>query len=65
MLLKKSTPNNPNNAVVASGTWKREDSGYQVTLPGSHPETSDVRVEEGNKLLLPKDGYVLVFEREL
>jgi hypothetical protein len=65
MLLKKSTPNNPNNTVVASGTWKRQDSGYEVTLPGSHPETSDVRIEEGNKLLLPKDGYVLVFDKEL
>jgi hypothetical protein len=65
ILLKKSTPNTPNNSVQASGTWKREDSGYQVTLPGSHPETSDVRIEEGNKLLLPKDGYILVFDKEM
>lgn len=65
MILKKSTANTPNNAVVAMGTWKREDAGYEVTLPGSHPETSDVRIEDGNKLLLPKDGFVLVFDKEL
>ena len=65
ILLKKSTPNNPNNAVNVAGTWKRENAGYEVTLPGSHPETSDVRIEEGSKLLLPKDGYILVFDREL
>jgi hypothetical protein len=65
MILKKSTPNNPDNTVVATGTWKREGAGYQVTLPGSHPETSDVRIEDGNELLLPKDGYVLVFDKEM
>jgi hypothetical protein len=64
MLLKKSTPNNPNNNVVV-GSWKNENSGYQVTLPGSHPETTDVRIREGNKLVLPKDGYVLVFDKEM
>jgi hypothetical protein len=65
MLLKKSTANTPDNSVVAAGTWKREDTGYKVTLPGSHPETSEVRIEDGNKLLLPKDGYVLVFDKEM
>ena len=65
MILKKSTPNSPDNAVVAMGTWKREGADYQVTLPGSHPETSDVRIENGNQLLLPKDGYVLVFDKEM
>ena len=65
ILLKKSTPNNPNNAVNVAGTWKREPPRYEVTLPGSRPETSNVRIEEGSKLLLPKDGYILVFDREL
>jgi hypothetical protein len=65
LLLKKSTADNPNNNVTAAGTWKRQDSGYQVNLPGSHPETSEVRIEDGNKLLLPKDGFVLVFDKEM
>jgi hypothetical protein len=65
MILKKSTPNNPDNTVVAVGTWKRDGGSYQVTLPGSHPETSDVRIEDGNKLLLPKDGFSLVFDKEM
>jgi len=63
MLLKKATANNPYTTIV--GAWKRQDSGYQVTLPGSHPEQSDVSIEEGNKLLLPKDGFFLVFNKEL
>jgi hypothetical protein len=63
--LKKLTANTPNNMVVSSGKWKEEGSSYQVTLPGLHPETSEVRIQDGNKLLLPKDGYVLVFDKEM
>ena len=63
--MKKLTPSTPNNDVVSAGNWKQENSGYQVTLPGLHPETSDVKIEAGNKLLLPKDGYVLVFDKEM
>jgi hypothetical protein len=65
MLLKKLTPSTPNNDVISAGNWKQENTGYQVTLPGLHPETSDVKIEGGNKLLLPKDGYVLVFDKEM
>ncbi|HEY3854449.1 MAG TPA: CvpA family protein [Verrucomicrobiae bacterium] len=65
MLLKKLTPSTPNNDVISAGNWKQESAGYQVTLPGLHPETSDVKIEAGNRLLLPKDGYVLVFDKEM
>jgi hypothetical protein len=65
IILKKLTANTPNNMVVSSGKWKEEGSSYQVTLPGLHPETSEVRIQDGNKLLLPKDGYVLVFDKEM
>ncbi len=65
MILKKSTPNTSDNVVVSAGTWKEDGAAYQVTLPGSHPETSGVRIADGNKLLLPKDGYVMVFDKEM
>lgn len=65
MILKKLRSDSPDSLVIADGAWKRESAGYQVTLPGSRPETSDVQIEDGNKLLLPKDGYVLVFDKEM
>ena len=33
--------------------------------PGSKPETTEIEIDEGDTLLLPKDGYVLVFDKEL
>jgi uncharacterized membrane protein required for colicin V production len=64
MILKKLNATSADNTVISAGPWKHEGSTYQVTLPGSHPETSEVKVED-NKLFLPKDGYVLVFEKEM
>lgn len=65
MILKKLDMVSSDNSIVTAGTWKNEGSGYQVTLPGSHPETTEVKIEEGTKLVLPKEGYDLVFEKEM
>jgi hypothetical protein len=65
IILKKLNMTSADNSIVSAGTWKNESSGYQVTLPGSHPETTEVKIEEGNKLVLPKEGYDLVFEKEM
>jgi hypothetical protein len=52
--------------IVAAGNWKEGGTAsYEVTLPGSRPETSTVHIQDGAKLLLPKDGYVLVFNKEM
>lgn len=64
-ILKKQSASGPENPVVAAGTWKREGATYQVVLPGSHPETCEIEIQDGNKLLLPKDRYVLVFDKEM
>jgi len=64
MILKKQAPNSAHSTIVAVGTWKK-DGNYQVTLPGSKPETAEIEIEEGDTLLLPKDGYVLVFDKEM
>lgn len=65
MFLKKQVAGNTTATVVASGTWKRDGSDYEVTLPGSKPETTEVQIQESDTLLLPKDGYVLVFDKEM
>jgi hypothetical protein len=64
MILKKQDPTTLEKSIVATGTWKRDGAGYEVTLPGSRPETSVVEMQEGGRLLLPKDSYVLVFDKE-
>jgi hypothetical protein len=64
IILKKQSPNGPNATVVAVGTWKM-DGTYQATIPGSKPENTEIEIEEGDTLLLPKDGYVLVFDKEM
>jgi hypothetical protein len=65
IILKKADPNSADATIISTGPWKRDDSGYQVTLPGSHPETKEVKIEDGNKLILPNEGYDLVFEKEM
>ena len=63
LILKKQNPTSAEFTVVATGTWKK-DGEYQVTLPGSKPETTEVKIENDNVLLVPKDGRVLVFNKE-
>jgi hypothetical protein len=65
MILKKLVHGSGTASVVAVGTWKKEDEAYQVTLPGSKPETTEVEINGGDTLLLPKDGYVMVFDKEM
>jgi hypothetical protein len=63
--LKKPNPNNAEVTVVAAGTWKKEQDAYQVNLPGSLPETSEIEFEENSRLYLPKYNYALAFDKEL
>jgi hypothetical protein len=63
LILKKEGPNGTGPSVVATGTWKK-DGEYEVTLPGSKPETTEIKIEDGNVLLLPKNGAVVVFNKE-
>jgi hypothetical protein len=65
MILKLVNPNTSESTVVATGTWKKDQDTYQVNLPGSLPETSEIEIEEGHRLFLPKFGFVLAFDKEL
>jgi hypothetical protein len=64
MFLKKQAPNSPKATIVSAGTWKK-DGNYQVSLPGSKPETTEIEIEGSDTLLLPKDGYIMVFDKEM
>jgi uncharacterized membrane protein required for colicin V production len=65
MILKQPNPNTSENMVVAAGTWKKDQDTYEVNLPGSLPETSEIEIEEGNRMFLPKFGFVLAFDKAL
>jgi hypothetical protein len=65
MILKRPNADRSKLTVVAAGTWKKDQDTYDVTLPGSLPETSEIEIEGGNRLFLPKFGYVLVFDKQL
>jgi hypothetical protein len=64
IILKREATGSPSPPVVSAGTWKK-DGTYTVTLPGSQPETTEIEIDEGDTLLLPRDGYVMVFDKEM
>jgi hypothetical protein len=64
VILKKHQSNSDNYNIVGVGTWKK-DGDYEVTIPGSKPENTEIEIDEGDTLLLPKDGYVMVFDKEM
>jgi len=64
MILRKQASGSANSTPVSVGTWKK-DGTYQVTLPGSKPETTEIEIDDGDTLLLPKDGHVLSFDKEM
>lgn len=64
VILKKQMANSANPTTIAVGTWKK-DGTYQITIPGSKPETTEIEIDEGDTMMLPKDGYVLVFDKEM
>jgi len=64
MILKKLSASTGTATTLAIGSWKK-DGTYEVTLPGSKPETTEIEIDEGDTLLLPKDGYVMVFDKEM
>jgi hypothetical protein len=69
MILKQPNPSTMENTVVAVGRWKKDQDTYQVNLPGSLPETFELEIQDGKRLLMPKfvkqNKYVLVFDKEM
>lgn len=65
ILLKRPDPNTAEYMILASGSWKKEGDTYQVNLPGLPPETSEIEIQNANRLFLPKFGCVLAFDKEM
>ena len=65
MILKRDTPNTVLPVIVARGTWKKGDDDYEVTIPGNKPDKVAVLIENSNRLLLPRGGHTLVFNKEI
>lgn len=65
MILKENNANTPVPVVVARGTWKQEGDNYSVTIPANKPDTVQVSIEAATKLLLPRAGHLLVFNKEM
>jgi hypothetical protein len=64
VILERPRPGGGAPTVVAAGTWKKDGETYEVNLPGSLPETSEIEFEQGTRLYLPKFGYALAFDKE-
>jgi hypothetical protein len=64
MILKKRAAGSANSTIVAVGSWKK-DGDYEVNIPGSKPENTEIEIQGGDTLLLPKDGYIMVFDKEM
>ena len=65
LILKKDSSSTANPVVVARGSWKKEGDNYSVTIPANKPDTVNVTIEEANKLLLPRAGRGLMFDKEM
>jgi hypothetical protein len=65
VILRQPRPGSSDGIIVATGTWKKDQDTYQVNLPGSLPETSEVEIDQGVRLYLPKFGCALAFDKEM
>jgi uncharacterized membrane protein required for colicin V production len=65
IILKKQHPDSPENTAVAQGTWKSSGDGYEITLPGNKPDTISAAPDSDDTLHLPRDGHVLIFNKEM
>jgi hypothetical protein len=63
-IMKKASEASTDSSVVAAGTWKKDGDSYDVNLPGAKPPTTEIEIENGSRMLLPKDGDVLVFDKD-
>ncbi|HWD19393.1 MAG TPA: CvpA family protein [Verrucomicrobiae bacterium] len=63
-IMKKQSTMSPDASVVATGKWQKSGDTYEVELPGSKPPTTEIEIQNGIRMLLPKDGDVLAFDKD-
>lgn len=65
IILTKLNPNSGQPTPVGQGTWKKADTAYEVTLPGNKPDTVAVTPAGDGTLQFPRDGHILIFNKEM
>ena len=65
VLLQKQGANRAPATTVAKGTWKMTDNACQITLPNNKPDTVAAIPADDGTLQLPRDGHILIFNKEL
>jgi len=63
-ILKKQNPISPDATIIGVGKWSKDGDSYQVEIPGAKPPTTEIEIQNGYRMLLPKDGDVLVFDKD-
>jgi hypothetical protein len=63
-ILKKQNPTSSDADIVGVGKWHKEGDSYEVDLPGAKPPTSEIEIQNDYRMFLPKDGDVLVFDKD-
>ena len=65
IILRKQNPNSAQPTPVGQGTWKKAGDACEVTLPGNKPDTVSVTPAEDGTLQFPRDGHILIFNKEM
>jgi hypothetical protein len=65
IILTKLNPNSGQPTPVGQGTWKKADTAYEVTLPDNKPDTVAVAPADDGTLQFPRDGHILIFNKEM
>ena len=65
IILTKQNPNSGLPTPVGQGTWKKADNAYEVTLPDNKPDTVAVTPADDGTLQFPRDGHILIFNKEM
>ena len=65
IILRKQNPNSAQPTPVGEGTWKKAGDACEVTLPGNKPDTVSVTPAEDGTLQFPRDGHILIFNKEM
>ena len=65
IILNKQDPNSGQPTPVGQGMWKKADNAYEVTLPDNKPDTVAVTPADDGTLQFPRDGHILIFNKEM
>lgn len=62
-IMRKDTGNGMQ--IVGNGTWKKEGDNYTVSLPNNQPDNVEAAIKGDDRLLLPRQGVLMVFSKDI